>query len=73
MLFVVKGGLEGENTTLVFGGRGWGYPGEGIALSTVEKGAILQKCLNSLSLIVACEDRPHFATLPDWFPSEKNI
>ena len=40
-------------------------------MSTVEKGAILQKCLNTLSLIVACEDRRHFATLLDSFPSEK--
>ena len=45
--------------------------GEGVAMSTVEKGAILEKCLNTLSLFVACKDRRHFATLPDWFPSEK--
>ena len=64
-----------KNTTLVFWERGGGrYSGGGdswIAMSTVEKGAILQKCLNTLSLIVACEDRRHFATLSDWFPSEK--
>ena len=40
-------------------------------MSTVEKGAILEKCLNTLSLFVACKDRRHFATLPDWFPGEK--
>ena len=61
-----------KNTTLVFGKGGGGVTlGEGIAMSTVEKGAILQKWLNTLSLIVACEDRRHFATLSDWFPSEK--
>ena len=60
-----------KNTTLVFGGRGWVTLGEGVAMSTVEKGAILQKCRNTLSLIVACEDRRHFATLLDSFPSEK--
>ena len=73
MLFVVNGGLEGEKHDIGILGRGGGGVtlGEGIAMSTVEKGAILQKCLNTLSLIVACEDRRHFATLSDWFPSEK--
>ena len=62
-----------KNTTLVFWERrGGGVTlGEGVAMSTVEKGAILEKCLNTLSLFVACKDRRHFATLPDWFPSEK--
>ena len=64
MLFVVKGRLEGEKHDI-------GFLGEGVAMSTVEKGAILQKCLNTLSLIVACEDRRYFATLLDSFPSEK--
>ena len=45
---------------------------EGISMSTVEKGAILQKCLNTLSLIVACEDRRHFATLTG-FPAKKHL
>ena len=72
MLFVVKGGLEGEKHDIGIWERGGGVTlGEGIAMSTVEKGAILQKWLNTLSLIVACEDRRHFATLSDWFPSEK--
>ena len=73
MLFVVNGGLEGEKHDIGILGKGGGglTRGEGIAMSTVEKGAILQKCLNTLSLIVACEDRRHFATLSDWFPSEK--
>ena len=73
MLFVVKGGLEGEKLDIGILGKGGGGVtlGEGIAMSTVEKGAILQKCLNTLSLIVACEDRRHFATLSDCFPSEK--
>ena len=73
MLFVVNGGLEGEKHDIGILGKGGGGVtlGEGIAMSTVEKGAILQKCLNTLSLIVACEDRRHFATLSDWFPSEK--
>lgn len=73
MLFVVNGGLKGEKHDIGILGKGGGGVtlGEGIAMSTVEKGNILQKCLNTLSLIVACEDRRHFATLPDWFPSEK--
>ena len=73
MLFVVNGGLEGEKHDIgILGKGGGGFTlGEGIAMSTVEKGVILQKCLNTLSLIVACEDRRHFATLSDWFPSEK--
>ena len=73
MLFVVNGGLEGEKHDIGTLGKGGGGVtlGEGVAMSTVEKGAILEKCLNTLSLFVACKDRRHFATLPDWFPSEK--
>ena len=39
--------LEGLNTTLILEGGGKGTQGEGIGMSTVQKGCILKKCLNT--------------------------
>ena len=36
-----------QNTTLTLGGRGWGRQGKGIGMPTMQKGAILRKCLNT--------------------------
>ena len=47
MLFVVKERLEGLRKTLILWGGGGGTQGEGIGMSTVQKGAILLKCLNT--------------------------
>ena len=41
MLSVAKERLEGLKYNIDFGGRGWGTQGEGIGMSTVQKGAIL--------------------------------
>ena len=44
----VKEGLEGPNCNIDFGGRrGWGRQGKGIGMPTMQKGAILGKCLNT--------------------------
>ena len=54
MLSEVKKDLRVQNTTLILGERGWGRQGKGIGMSTMQKGAILRKCLKTLlSLIVA--------------------
>ena len=47
MLSEVKKDLRVENTTLILGGWGWGRLGKGISISTMQKGAILQKCVNT--------------------------
>ena len=47
MLFEVKERLEGLEYNIDFGRREWGTQGKGIGMSTMQKGAILQKCLNT--------------------------
>ena len=47
MLSEVKKKLQGPKFNVDFGGRGWGRQGKGISISTVQKGAILWKCVNS--------------------------
>ena len=47
MLSEVKKDLRVQNTTLIFGGRGGGRQGKRIGKSTIQKGGILQKCLNT--------------------------
>ena len=49
MLFVVKERLEGLKYNIDLGGGGGGTQGEGIGMSTVQKGAIVPHC--SLHLI----------------------
>ena len=43
-----KKDLGVQNSTLILGGRGWGRQGKGISISTMQKGAILQNCVNTL-------------------------
>ena len=48
MLSEVKKRLEGPKFNIDFGGgRGWGRQGKGIGISTIQKGAILRKCVNT--------------------------
>ena len=47
MLSEVKKRLEGPKFNIDFGGRGWGRQGKGISISTMQKGAILRKCVNT--------------------------
>ena len=48
MLFEVKKkDLRVQNTTFILGGRGWGRQGKEITISTMQKGAILRKCVNT--------------------------
>ena len=48
MLSEVKERLEGPKYNIDFvGGRGGGRQGKGIGKSTIQKGAILWKCLNT--------------------------
>ena len=47
---VVKERLEGLKCNIGFGGRRWGYTGGGVGISTVQKGAILLRCLNTFVL-----------------------
>ena len=47
MLSKVKERLKGLKYNIGFGGRGWGYTRKGKSMSTMEKEAILQKCLNT--------------------------
>ena len=47
MLSEVKERLEGPKYNIDFGGRGGGRQGKGIGKSTIQKGAILRKCLNT--------------------------
>ena len=44
---VKKKDLRVQNSTLILGGRGWGRQGKGISKSTMQKGAILGKCVNT--------------------------
>ena len=44
MLFVVKERLEGLKYNIDFGGGGGGTQGEGIGMSTIQKGAIVPHC-----------------------------
>ena len=44
---VKKKDLRLQNSTLNLGGRGWGRQGKGISISTMQKGAILRKCVNN--------------------------
>ena len=39
--------LRVQNSTLILGGRGWGKQGKGISISSMQKGAILRKCVNT--------------------------
>ena len=39
--------LEGPNFNIDFGGKGLGWQGKGISISTKQKGAILQNCVNT--------------------------
>ena len=49
MLSEVKKRLEGPKYNIDFGGggRGLGRQGKGISISTMQKGAILRKCVNT--------------------------
>ena len=47
MLSEVKKRLEGPNFNIDFRGGGWGRQGKGIGISTMQKGAILRKCVNT--------------------------
>ena len=47
MLSEVKKKLEGPKFNIDFGVRGWGRQGKGIRISTMQKGAILRKCVNT--------------------------
>ena len=47
MLSEVKKDLRVQNSTLILAGRGWGRQGKGISISTMQKGAILRKCVNT--------------------------
>ena len=47
MLSEVKKNFRIQNSTLTLVGRGWGRQGKGISISTVQKGVILWKCVNS--------------------------
>ena len=47
MLSVVKEGLEAPKFNIAFGGRGWVRQGKRISISTMQKGAILRKCVNT--------------------------
>ena len=47
MLSEVKKDLRVQNSTLILGGRGWGRQGKGISISTMQKAAILRKCVNT--------------------------
>ena len=47
MLSELKERLEGPKYNIDFGGRGWGRQGKGISISTMQKGAILRKCVNT--------------------------
>ena len=59
MLSEVKKDLRVQNSTLILGGRGWGRQGKGISISTMQKGAILWKCVNTFV--------PHCSfSLPKW-------
>ena len=59
MLSEVKRDLRVQNSTLIFGERGWCRQGKGISISTMQKGAILWKCVKTFvphcSLIVRSE------------------
>ena len=47
MLSEVKERLEGPKYNIDFGRKGLGRQGKGIGMPTMQKGAILQKCLNT--------------------------
>ena len=47
MLFEVKERLEGLEYNIDFGGGSGGKQGKGIGMFTMQKGAMLQKCLNT--------------------------
>ena len=47
MLSEVKERLEGPKYNIDFFGEGLGRQGKGIGMSTMQKGAILWKCLNT--------------------------
>ena len=47
MLSEVKKGLEGPKFKIDFGEEGLGRQGKGISISTMQKGAILWKCVNT--------------------------
>ena len=47
MLSEVRERLEGPKYNIDFGGRGGGRQGKEIGKSTIQKGAILRKCLNT--------------------------
>ena len=44
---VKKKDLRVQNSTLILGGRGRGRQGKGISISTMQKAAILRKCVNT--------------------------
>ena len=57
MLSEVKKRLEGPNFNIDLGGRGWGRQGKGISISTMQKGAILRKCVNTFVPHCRCVSR----------------
>ena len=56
MLSEVKKRLEGPKFNVDFGGRGWGRQEKGISISTMQKGAILRKCVNTF--VPHCRSAP---------------
>ena len=55
---VKKKDLRVQNSTLILGGGGWGRQWKGISKSTMQKGAILLKCVNTFV--------PHYGVLASW-------
>ena len=49
-----------QNTALILGERGWGRQGKGISISTMQKGAVLLKCVNTY--VIAAISRDPFVT-----------
>ena len=47
MLSEVKEKLDGPKYNIDSGGRGWGRQEKGIGMSTMQKGAISRKCLDT--------------------------
>ena len=62
MLSEVKKRLEGPTFNIDFGGKGWGRQGKGISISTMQKGAILRKCVNTF--VPHCRN----CGIEHWFP-----
>ena len=47
--------LEGPKFNIDFGGRGGSRQGEGISISTMQKGAVLRECVNTCPSLAECK------------------